>query len=164
MRGRRCVSPITAELDLADARFARLVAAATARSLVVQIVVSIEDERSQYPALSAAPVPLAPLPEVLRRVPSAKIMALNAASRVISASNPLARRLVEAGVVFEVATLETVAGVESALRNVPGLRFCFGSHAPYFYFESALLKLRESALTADQEAAICHGHAAALLS
>lgn len=150
--------------DLADARFARLLAAATARRMAVQIVVTIEDERSQNPVLAAAPVPLAPLPDVLRRVLGAKVMLLNAASRVISASNPLARRLVDAGVVFDLATLETVAGVENALRNVPGLRFSFGSHAPYFYFESALLKLRESELTPDQATAIRHGHAAALLA
>lgn len=150
--------------DLADARFLRLLAAAAARRLVVQIVVSIEDERAQNPVLAAAPVPLAPLPEALRRTPGAKVMLLNAASRVLSASNPLARRLVDAGVVFDLATLETVAGLEHALHTVPGLRFSFGSHAPYYYFESALLKLRESVLTAEQAAAIRHGHAASLLA
>ena len=163
MRGIR-VFPNYHGFDLADARFARLLTAAAARRLIVQIVVAIEDERSQNPALSAAPVALAPLPDLMRRTPGARVMLLNAASRVISASNPLARRLVEAGVGFDLATLETVAGVETALRNVPGLRFSFGSHAPYFYFEAALLKLRESELSPEQDAAIRHGHAAGLLA
>jgi hypothetical protein len=163
MRGIR-VFPNYHGYDLADPRFAQLMAAAAARRLVVQIVATIEDERSQNPALVAPPVPLAPLPDLLRRTPGARVMLLNAASRVVAASNPLARRLVDAGVVFELSTLETVAGIENALRNVSGLRFSFGSHAPYFYFEAALLKLRESALTADQEHAIRHGHAATLLA
>jgi hypothetical protein len=163
MRGIR-VFPNYHGYDLADARFARLLAAAAARRLIVQIVVAIEDERSHNPALTTAPVALAPLPDLMRRTPGARVMLLNAASRVISASNPLARRLVEAGVGFDLATLETVAGVETALHNVPGLRFSFGSHAPYFYFEAALLKLRESVLSPEQDAAVRHGHAAALLA
>lgn len=163
MRGIR-VFPNYHGYDLADARFVRLLTAAATRQLIVQIVVMIEDERAQNPALTTAPLPLAPLPDLMRRTPGARVMLLNAASRVISASNPLARRLVEAGVVFDLATLETVAGVENALRNVPGLRFSFGSHAPYFYFESALLKLRESDLSREQETAIRHGHADALLA
>jgi len=41
------------------------------------------------------------------------------------------------------------------LARTPGSRFCFGSHAPYFYFESAKLKLQESALSEAQMKATC---------
>lgn len=59
--------------------------------------------------------------------------------------------------------LEGVAGIESVRKKAPGVRLAFGSHAPYFYFEAALLKLQESALTAVQLSAIRHGHARAAL-
>jgi hypothetical protein len=39
----------------------------------------------------------------------------------------------------------------------------FGSHAPLFYFESAELKLRESALSGAQLAAIRYQNAEALI-
>ena len=58
----------------------------------------------------------------------------------------------------------SVAGIGKMLAEIPLESLCFGSHAPYFYFEATLLKLRESVLTPEQEAAIRHGHAAALLT
>ena len=62
--------------------------------------------------------------------------------------------LAAAGVCFEIATLEGVAGIGKMLTEFPTARLLFGSHAPFFYFESAKLKLHESALTAAQLAAV----------
>lgn len=149
--------------QLDDPRFAQLLDAAAKRGLLVQIALSIEDDRSQNPALQAAPVAVAPLPDVLATLPSSRVMLLNAFSRVIGGNNAMLRRLTEAGVIFEIATLELAAGIESMLKSVPGIRLCFGSHSPFYYFEAALLKLHESALTSEQLAAIRQGHAAALL-
>jgi predicted TIM-barrel fold metal-dependent hydrolase len=148
---------------LDDARFTRLVDIAAKRRLLVQIVVSIEDERSQNPALTAPPVQVAPLADVIEKVRDARIMLLNAASRVLMTNNALVKRLTSAGVLFEIATLEGVAGIESLLQRVPDVRVAFGSHTPYFYFEAALLKLQESALSAAQLAAIRQGNAQAIL-
>ena len=49
------------------------------------------------------------------------------------------------------------------LAQVPLERVLFGSNAPQFYFESAEGKLRESALSEEQKAAITAGNAAKLL-
>ena len=144
---------------LDDPRFAQLVELAARRNLLVQIALALEDDRSQNPALIAAPVAVAPLVDVLARIRPARVMLLNSSSRVLAAANPLLARLAAAGVFFEIATLEGVAGIESLLGKIPGLRLAFGSHTPYFYFASALLKLQESALTAEQLAAVCRGHA-----
>jgi hypothetical protein len=127
--------------------------------VLVQIALSIEDDRSQNPMLTAAPVLAAPLVEVMEKIPHARVMLLNGGSRVFGGSNPLLPRLAAEGVQFELATLEGVAGIESLLQRVPGIRLSFGSHAPYFYFEAALLKLQESVLNRDQLAAIMHGNA-----
>ena len=148
---------------LDDARFARLLDLSVQRRLLVQIVLSIEDDRSQNPVLTAAPVQAAPLVEVMQRIPAARVMLLNSTSRVLAASNPLLKRLVAAGAWFEIATLEGVAGIEALLGNVPTLRLAFGSHTPYFYFEAALLKLQESELTPEQLAAVRYGNARAAL-
>jgi uncharacterized protein len=148
---------------LEDSRFMQLIGIAARRSFLVQIALSIEDDRSQNPVVTAAPVNTAPLADILHAHPHARVMLLNSGSRVLGANTPLLQRLTAAGVHFEVATLEGVAGIESLLQKVPGIRLCFGSHAPYFYFESALLKLQESALSAEQLAAVRFGNAGALL-
>jgi len=144
--------------------FARLLAVAAERRLLVQITLSLEDERSQNPALPAPYVAAAPLTDLLPKIPGARVMLLNATSRILAPNNPLLARLARAGVLFEIATLEGVAGIEALLQKLPDLRLTFGSHTPYYYFESAFLKLQESALTAGQLAAVRHDHARAALT
>ena len=51
--------------------------------------------------------------------------------------------------------LERLGGVANLLNEVPHEWVIFGSHAPFFYFASARLKLKESALTHEQMRAIC---------
>jgi predicted TIM-barrel fold metal-dependent hydrolase len=148
---------------LDDARFANLVELAARRGLLVQIVCSIEDDRSQNPELTAAPVNVAPVADVLKNSARARVMLLNSGSRVLGANTPLLSQLVAAGVGFEIATLEGVGGIGSLLQRTPRIRLLFGSHVPYFYFEAALLKLQESALTGEQLDAITHGNARAVL-
>lgn len=143
---------------LEDEIFARLLAAATQRGLLVQIVLSIEDDRAQNPVLTAPFVNVAALPELLARTPGARVMLLNATSRVFSGT-PLVARLAQAGVFLEIATLEGVAGIENLLGRAPKTRLCFGSHSPCFVFEAALLKLQESELTPAQAAAVRHANA-----
>lgn len=149
---------------LDDPRFARLLEVATRLGLLVQIAVTLEDDRSQNPILTAAPVQPAPLADVLEKVRGARVMLLNGTSRLYGGAIPLVQRLNRQGALFEIATLEGTAGIEGLLQKVPDLRLCFGSHTPYFYFEAALLKLAESELSAAQLEAIRHAHARAALS
>jgi hypothetical protein len=153
------VSPNYHGYTLDDARFARLVDLCAQRKLLLQISLSMEDDRSQNPVLSAAPVVAPPLADVVEKFPEARVMVLNSGYRVLSGSVQLVQRLVKAGVGFEIATLEGVAGIETLLQKQPQMRLMFGSHAPYFYFEAALLKLQESALTSAQLEAVKFGHA-----
>ncbi|MEQ8791105.1 MAG: amidohydrolase family protein [Pirellulaceae bacterium] len=146
---------------LADDAFAALLADAAERELIVQLAVKLEDERTQPTALRAATVDLAPLPKLLSS-PAAPPMVLLNAMRTLSAAQ--ACDLAEAGdVYFEIAMLEGVGGVERLLKEFPHERLLFGSHFPFFYLESALLKLRESSLPNFQRQALLHGNARRLL-
>ena len=142
--------------------FARLLDAARERGLIVQLVVSMEDERTQHPLMRAPHLDLAPLVALLASRSNLRIVLLNW-SRGLSGA--LLTKLSAAGQVhFDIATLEGVGGVANLLKQVPADRVVFGSHAPFFYFESALLKLKESALSEAQLTSIRAGNARRLLA
>lgn len=142
---------------LDDPRFARLLKIAAARQRIVQIVLTMEDERMQHPLLRVPHVDTGPLPDVLRDVPDLPIVMLNAFR---SLRPQQAATLAAAGnVSFDIAMLEGVGGIETLLRDVPIGRVLFGSHAPLLLIESAIGKLRESSIGHALRKAICHDNA-----
>ncbi len=137
---------------LDDPRFVQLLRQATERRLIVQVALRMEDERTQHPRLNVPEVDPTPLIDVLRAVPRAKLVLLNAHRNV---KPELLGRLAEAGVAgFDVAGLEGMGGVDSFAKRVGLERVLFGSFAPLFTWESASLKLRESGLAPEPERAI----------
>lgn len=136
---------------LSDPGFKQLLNAATEHGVFVQIAVIMEEERTIHPLVNVAPTDTTPLLDVLKTVPGSRVQLLNA-FRTMKGEPVL--QLAAAGVVFEIATLEGVNGVGNLLEKFPLERLCFGSHAPFFYFESAPLKLQESELGAAQHRAI----------
>ena len=146
---------------LDDPAFARLLDMARERELIVQLVVTMEDERTQHPLMRVPHVDVAPLLALLASRPNLRIVLLNWSRGVSSA---LLAKLSAAGqVCFDIATLEGVGGVANLLKQVPANRVVFGSHAPFFYLESTLLKLKESALSEPQLTSIQTGNARQLL-
>lgn len=138
--------------QLDDPALARLLDRAGQRGLIVQLVAAMEDERTQHPRMRVPQVDVAPLAALLASRPELRLVLLNWGRGVNSVQPP---RLAEAGqICFDIATLEGVGGVASLLRQVPADRVVFGSCAPLFYLESALLKLQESPLTEAQLAAV----------
>lgn len=127
--------------------FARLIELATANGLLVQIAVSMEDERTQHPLVRVAPVELKPLPDVMEKSPKARVMLLNALRAPRSSALSLLAKVDR--VSFDIATLEGAGGVADVLAQIPAERVLYGSHAPFFYPEAGALKLKESPLTAD---------------
>ena len=141
---------------LDDPAFARLLALAAERQLLVQLAVIMEDERTQHPLVQVPPVDTAPLVDLLKRPPGLRLQLLNAFRTL--RGEPLLR-LAAAGAHFEIAMLEGVSGVANLLKQLPADRLLFGSHAPLFYFESAVLKLKESVLTPEQDREVRSGNA-----
>jgi predicted TIM-barrel fold metal-dependent hydrolase len=142
--------------------FVKLLRLTTERRLVVQIAVSLEDERMQNATARASDVDVSPLPALLKTLPGARVVLLN---WFRSVKSDAAKRLAESGIVFfDIATVESVGGVAKLTEQVSANRVVFGSHAPFFYFESAVLKLRESALRWEAETELRSGNARKLLA
>ena len=141
---------------LDDPAFIELLEASTAQKLIVQIVAQLEDERTQHPLVPVKPVDFKPLPALLKKIPEARVMILNA-NRAMPA--PAGTK-----VWLDIAMLESVGGVENLLKDWPLDRVVFGSYAPVFYWESAKLKLQESDLSEPQLTAITHGNASGLIA
>jgi hypothetical protein len=149
--------------SLDDPRFTRLMELATARMLIVQIALGMEDPRTRPPlGMFATPHP-GPLADLLPKMPAAKVVLLNF-FREFGFNRVLLVRLNGLPQVsFDMATVEGVDAVKDVLDSVGSIRLLFGSYAPYYNFDSSRLKLQESELGADQLAAIRHGNASALM-
>jgi predicted TIM-barrel fold metal-dependent hydrolase len=147
---------------LDDPAFARLLTLAAERELVVQLAVMMEDERTQHPRLQVPPVDTLPLAAFVKATPKLKLVLLNCLRTV--RGEPLLRLAATGQVWFDIAMLEGVGGLANLAAQLPAKHLLFGSHAPLFYFESALLKLQESPLSDATRQAIRGDNAHPLLA
>jgi uncharacterized protein len=146
---------------LDDPAFGRLLEGAAERQLVVQVAVRMEDERTHHPLMQVPAVDLNPLPAVLARSRNVRLQILNASFNPRD-ETPLV--LARTGkVYFDFANVESVGGLAKWLQRLGPEHVAFGSHFPLFYPESALFKIRESALKDDELRAVQHANARALL-
>jgi predicted TIM-barrel fold metal-dependent hydrolase len=130
---------------LSDPVFAGVLSECARRGLAVQVVLAMEDERTQHWLLRVPPVDPSPLANLLPGIPGLKLMLLN------SGNNTPALR----GAYFDFAMREGPYAVTRAIAAAGQARIVFGSHAPLFYIESAALKLKEAGLMARQVRTIC---------
>jgi predicted TIM-barrel fold metal-dependent hydrolase len=148
---------------------ARLLELASERGLLVQIVIEMEDERVQHPIVTVPPVDAAPLAAIVKQIPKAKVQLLNGVTALQRSGPALAQA---AGIVFDIANLEgtgavgrLIEGKLGSIRSqVPAARLLFGSHAPFFPCEAALLRLFESPLEKDQLLPIMRDNALRLIA
>ena len=146
---------------LDDPRSIDLLRRAAERKMVVQIALNMEDERTQHPLARVSEVDTAPILRLLPDLPGLRLVIQN---RKRKPSGKLLGRLSYHGeVYFDFAMLEGVGGIAKFIEEVPGDRVLFGSHYPLFYFESALLKVKESELSEAQRNAVFNGNARLLL-
>ncbi len=147
---------------LSDSRFERLLAIAEERSLLVQICASLEDRRTQHPRLQAPDVVVDPLLEMLQNRPRSKVMLLNYKP---TSSKTMQSRLASApGLYFDTARVEGTDGIAKWMRSLPHERVLWGTHAPFFVYESALIKVYESELSEREMAAVFCENAERLVS
>jgi len=147
---------------LDDPDFVRLLRRASESRILVQLAMTMEDERTVHPRLRLDAIDLAALTEPVAQTPGLRLVLLN--SLRTWRAEPL-RRLLSAGDVYvEIAMLEGVGGVGRLLGEVPMERVLFASYAPFYYFESAWLKLQESPLDEQQLGGIREKNARRLLA
>ena len=146
---------------LDDVDFAALLIAATRRKMLVQIVVRMEDERTQHPLMQLPGVDLKPLPEIVAKIPDVRLQILNASlSPQAEALVPLAR----AGrVFFDFAMQESVGVVTRLVDRVGSDRVLLGSHFPLYHVESVILKIKEADLKEADVKAVQIGNARKLV-
>ena len=141
--------------------FAELLKATQTRELIVQLVVKMEDERAAHPLLRVSPVDTTPLVRLIPDLPRLRLVLLNGPGAI--PPEPL-RRLRDAGqIYFDMAMVEGLGGIGKLMDAVTAERVLFGSHFPFYVFESALLKLRETPLKELPKKAIEEGNARRLL-
>lgn len=140
--------------------FADLLGRAAELRLIVQLAVRLDDVRVQHPLGRVHDVDAKPLPQILGARRDVRLVILNGLSTIRGAE---LQRLAAENVYFDIATLDGLAGVESLLKTVSADRVLFGSHLPLFNLESAMLKMRESELSAAQAEAILHANAKRLI-
>ena len=149
--------------------FAHLLAEAAKRNLLIQIVLRLEDERVQHFATNIPSLNVAPLTGLLKNLSQAKVQLLNSAGPLLG--NNVASLVRDTQVTFDIAAVEGNGGVGRLIEGknysyrgaIPADRLVFGSHAPYFPCESAVLKLFESPLTLEQLHSLMQSNAKGLL-
>jgi predicted TIM-barrel fold metal-dependent hydrolase len=155
--------------DLDHPAMEGLVKMTVERDLILQVVFGMEDPRVHHPIINVGPVTFAPLLKAVKSTPNAKLELLH-----FSGSSPgedLSKFMNKSNTVMDISRLEGNGAVGRMIGSITGLpsarvpieRLVFGSHAPYFPVETAILKLIESPLDVPQLHAILQGNARRLL-
>ncbi len=145
--------------------FGRLLSQAARRDLLVQIVLRLEDERVHHVAIDVPLVNVAPLVDLMKKEPQAKVQLINSAGPLLG--NHVSALVRETQVTFDIAATEGNGGIGKLIEGknysyrgaIPVERLLLGSHAPFFPCESALMKLFESPLSLEQLEKLMVGNA-----
>jgi predicted TIM-barrel fold metal-dependent hydrolase len=121
--------------------FERLLQLAGDTGLLVQLVVSTEDTRTQHPRTQVADVDLHPLRALLARHPRTRVMLLNHRPGPVTAELAALPNLW-----FDIARTEATDGVARLVSLAGAGRVLFGSHAPFLIPEAALIRVEEGLL------------------
>jgi uncharacterized protein len=148
---------------LTDPEFVQLLSVAANRKLIVQIALSMEDPRTQFPLMPVPPTDPAPLSELLPKIPNVQLVLLNAGYWGGNTTSNMQEITKAGNVYFDMAMNEGVGGLARLVEETSPSRIVFGSHYPFFYFESALLKVRSAGFPPAKEFAILEGNARKLL-
>jgi predicted TIM-barrel fold metal-dependent hydrolase len=165
MRGIR-ICPIYQTFDLDHPEFPKLVRQATAMGMAIQIVGDVEDSRTHHPIIEVREMNAAPLVDIMKEMPQAKVQLVYWNNRV--GRDLLDKLITETSVALDISAIEGTGQVGRLIEGklwsgnakaIPVERFLFGSNAPYCPVETNLLKLFESPLTLEQMQAIMNGNA-----
>lgn len=164
------IYPAYQGLGLEHPGIQQLIHQATERGLLIQIVGDMEDARVHHPKIDVLELDMAPLIDVLRKQPEAKVQLLYWNHQL--RHTQLERLIAETNAVLDTSRIESAGGVKRLIEGdpwsgsnapLPVDRVLFGSHAPYFPVETNVLKLFESPFDRDQMRAVMCDNARSLL-
>jgi predicted TIM-barrel fold metal-dependent hydrolase len=141
---------------LDDPVFKRLLRSAANRGLAVQLALKMEDDRVQHPLLRVPPVDASALGALAADIPGLRLMILNGPGPLMKDATAKAA---SAGIGFDFAMQEGITGVAKLIEQVGLGGVFFGSHFPFFTWDSSWLKVVESGLEKSAERAILSGNA-----
>jgi predicted TIM-barrel fold metal-dependent hydrolase len=162
---------------LDDPVFTALFHEAADRGMLIQVALLMEDERVQHPLFPAPLVNPAPLIPLLRQAPHAQVQLLHGfAGMRLPRSRPLFDL---PNVTVDISGIEGTGALGALIDGklpaswfggyvrgsprMPVERLLFGTHAPYFPVENALIKCFESPLSRGQMTAILADNARRLV-
>jgi hypothetical protein len=146
---------------LDDPAVGELFALAASRKMLLQIALCMEDPRTQFPLMKVPSTDPGPLLDLAKQNPTLRILMLNA--HYLPENSHIAEVEKLETVYFDIAYREGVEGVALLISETSPARVVFGSDFPFFYWESAYLKIREANLSADQTKAVLEDNARTLL-
>ena len=126
--------------SLSSPAFARLVNLVSEAGRFIQLVVAMEDTRTQNEQLRVEDVDLSQLVTILKSNSLARIQLLNHRPR----ASFLTQIAELPGIYFDTARVEGTDGVPSLVESVKPDRVLFGSHSPFLIPEAALIRTHES--------------------
>lgn len=151
------IHPLYQMIDLSSPEFKKLVADATVRGMFIQIAGDLEDYRHHHPLVEVRNFPFDPILDVAKAIPEARIQMVHWNRQVNK--NLLAQLVDHTNIVFDTSRIEGAGEMGGLIdgdswygpdQKIDANRFLFGSHAPFFAVESALLKLFEHPLEEKQ--------------
>ncbi|MHB8994785.1 MAG: amidohydrolase family protein [Armatimonadota bacterium] len=139
-----------------------LLSALEERGVPVAVYHKLVDERLHHWRCPVPPteMTLAPL---LERFPKLKLIACGVGLLGLEAGRTVSGPS-KGNLYVETSRIEGIAGVAALAEKIGSDRVLFGSHAPYFYLEAALLKMVESGLEETAQQAIMQGNAARIMA
>lgn len=135
---------------------------AARQKLLVQIVVQMEDIRTQHPLMVVPPVDITPLADLVTTVPQLTLQVLNSSG--VMPEQLLVTLARSKRVYFDFAMIEGAGGVGRFAERTDSAAVLFGSHFPLFYAESSILKVREAGFPEADAVAIRSGNAMRVLA
>ena len=156
--------------DLSHPDMKQLVTMVRERGLLLQVVFGMEDTRVHHPIINVGPVVAMPLVDLLKAEPAAKVQLLHFSGNI--QGTDLRALMTQTSATIDISRWESNGILGRMIGTAPGAtaarvpvdRVLFGSHAPFFPLETAILKLVESPVDQAQLHAIMQGNARRLLA
>lgn len=147
------------QFSLIDQPMAELSVTLAERQIPLLIQMRVEDERNQYPLMKVPGVPSHEVATLAAIHPNLTIIALSAYLSEI-ATMTTGHNNVHADIAFA----DSRDTLRHLLNSTPSDNLLFGSHSPFFYTRSAVMKLAITELEAEVRKKIASGNAERILA